>query len=620
MTGTGLLISAIIVLIVGAAITALVAKHRLASGYVAFFAALIAGVWVTQLAFAVLADGPVHSASPLLYFPWLNTALVFEVDQLSAVFLLITALSAVCSTLYSIRYMLIYEEYSLARYYPMLLLFFASILSVLSVHNLFFFIVFWEIMTLTSYALIVFAKHDPEVRQSAMIYFVVSQTAVVLMVIAVSVLYLHTPAHSFAIADFKQALATMMVAKPWLAHFCIGLFMVAAATKAGILPFGFWLPHAHPAAPSPFSAVLSGCMVKMGVYRALLVLAVMMPLSAATAVWGVLVALFGTASMVIGTLTALQQSDTKRLLAFHTIGQMGYIWLGIGVGAALLPTHPELAAFGFIAGLFHAINHSLFKGLLFFNAGAARYRTGTRDMDKAGGLMRIMPATTAMAIIASFSISGIPGFNGFASKWLIFESSLLAGFHMPLMVFLAIVAIFISAITLASFLKFLGLVFLGSLHIEPTVQRREVPASMIAAQAVPALFCVLFGVVPLLPIRYLYQAVAATLSSGPGLAFNALFGDSALNITLRTSPGGTVGAWGALMVLAALAGCLLLAYLISRIGRSQTRQVPVWLCGEEHPSAEVRYPVHSFLLPFRRYFKWLYPSVGIPKLPRFRRG
>jgi len=617
MTGADLLIAAIVVLVAGAVITALVARNRLATGYVAFFSALIASAFVTQLAFAVLTTGPVHSASPVLYIPCVNTALIFEIDQLSAVFLLITALSAVCSTLYSIRYMLIYDEYSLARYYPMLLLFFASIFALLSVHNLFFFVVFWEIMTLTSYALIVFEKRDAEVRQSAVIYFIVSQTAVVLMAIAVIILYLHTPTRSFAIEDFRQAIAALMIARPWLAHLCIGLFMVAAATKAGILPFGFWVPHAQPAAPSPFSAVMPGCMEKMGVYRCLLVLAVIMPLSAATVVWGVLVALFGTASMVIGTLTALQQSDTKRLLAFHAIGQMGYIWLAIGIGVAFLPTRPELAALALVAALFHAINHSAFKALLFLNAGAALYRTGTRDMDKAGGLMRIMPATAAMAIIASLAISGIPGFNGFASKWLIFESSLLAGFHMPLMVFLGIIAIFISAITLASFLKFLGLVFLGSLHVEQSVERREVPASMVAAQAILAVFCVLFGVVPLLPIKYLYRTVSTTLSAGHGLDFNAIFGDSILNISLRVPGSGAVGAWGPLMILAALAGCLLLAYLISRIGHSKIREVPVWLCGEDHPAEEVRYPVHSFLLPFRRYFKWLYPSVGIPKLPRF---
>ncbi len=616
MTGADLLIAAVVVLVAGAGVSALVARNRVVSGYVAFLSALVAGVWVTQLSFAVLASGPVHSATPLFSIPYLNTALTFEIDELGAIFLLLTALSAVCSTLYSIRYMLNYEEYSLARYYPMLLLFFASIFALLSVHNLFFFVVFWEIMTLTSYALVVFEKRDAEVRRSAVIYFVVSQAAVVLMIVAVVILYLHTPTRSFAIGDFKQALATLLMVQPWLAHVCIGLFMVAAATKAGILPFGFWLPYAHPAAPSPFSAVMSGCMVKMGVYRCLLVLAVMMPLSDATAVWGILVALFGTGSIIVGTFTALQQSDTKRLLAFSTIGQMGYIWLAIGVGAALLATHPELAALALIAALFHMVNHSAFKSLLFFNAGSALYRTGTRDMDKAGGLMRIMPATTATAVIAFLAISGVPGFSGFASKWLIFESSLLAGFHMPLMIFLGIIAIFVSAVTLAALLKFVGLVFLGNLRVEESVERRDVPWSMAIPQGVFAAFCVLFGIVPLLPLKYLYRTVSTALGTGDGLDFNALFGDSVLNISLSTPQGGTVGAWGPVMVLAAFAGCLLLAYLISRTGGSKMRDVPVWLCGEEHPLEEVAYPVHSFLLSFNRYFRWLYPSAGMPKPPR----
>ncbi len=616
MTGADLLIAGVVVLVAGAGITALVSRSRVISGYVAFLCALVAGVFVTQLSFAVLAGGPVHSASPVFNVPWVNTALIFEIDELSAVFLLLTALSAVCSTLYSIRYMLHYDEYSLARYYPMLLLFFASIFSLLSVHNLFFFVVFWEIMTLTSYALVVFEKRDAEVRRSAMIYFVVSQAAVVLMIVAVAILYYLTPTGSFAIGDFKQVLGMLLMSQPWLAHVCIGLFMVAAATKAGILPFGFWLPYAHPAAPSPFSAVMSGCMVKMGVYRCLLVLVVMMPPSGATAVWGILAALFGTASIVTGTFTALQQSDTKRLLAFSTIGQMGYIWLAMGVGAALLVTHPELAALALIAALFHTVNHSAFKSLLFFSAGSALYRTGTRDMEKAGGLMRIMPATAVTAIIGSLAISGIPGFNGFASKWLIFESSLLAGFQMPVMVFLGIAAIFISAVTLAVLLKFVGLVFLGDLRVAKSVERREVPWSMAVPQWVFAGFCVLFGVIPLLPLKYLHQTVSAALSLGPGVDFHALFGDSVFSVSLSTPQGGTVGAWGPAMILAAFAGCLLLAYLISRLGNSKLRDVPVWLCGEEHPVEEVTYPVHSFMLNFKRYFKWLYPSAGIPKPPR----
>ncbi|MGD9496195.1 MAG: complex I subunit 5 family protein, partial [Armatimonadota bacterium] len=453
MTGADLVIVAVVVLMAGAGITALTSRNRVVSGYVAFLCALVAAGYVTQVSLLVLADGPLQSASPLFTVPWVETSLTLEVDELGAVFLLLTALSAVCSTLYSIRYMPHHREYSVVRYYPMLLIFFASIFALLSVHNLFFFVAFWEAMTLTSYALVVFEKRDAEVRRAGLIYFVMSQAAVLLMIVAVAILHSHTPTGSFALADFRQVLATLAVSRPWLAHLCIGLFMVAAATKSGILPFGVWLPHAHPAAPSPFSAVMSGCMVKMGVYRCLLVLLVLMPLSGATAVWGVLAALFGVGSMVVGTFTALQQSDTKRLLAFHTIGQMGYIWLAIGVGVTLLATRPELAAVALIAALFHTVNHSAFKALLFFTAGSALYRTGTRDLDKAGGLMHIMPLTTVTAVVGSLSISGIPGFNGFASKWLIIQSSLLAGFQMPLMVFLGIVAVFISAITLASFVK-----------------------------------------------------------------------------------------------------------------------------------------------------------------------
>ncbi|MGD9498631.1 MAG: hypothetical protein AB7Y46_20220, partial [Armatimonadota bacterium] len=209
----------------------------------------------------------------------------------------------------------------------------------------------------------------------------------------------------------------------------------------------------------------------------------------------------------------------------------------------------------------------------------------------------------------------IPGFNGFASKWLIIQSSLLAGFQMPLMVFLGIVAVFISAITWASFVKFLGFLFLGPLRVEASVERRDVPWSMAVPQWVLAAFCVLFGVVPLLPLRYLHQTVATALSVGHGSSFHALFGDSVLNVSLSIGQHGIVGAWGPAMVLVAFAGCLLLAYLLSRLGGARVRDVPVWLCGGDYLPEQVTYRVHGFLLPVKRASRWLYPSAGASKPP-----
>ena len=612
MTGITLLTSALILLVVGAVLTALLSKSRLACGLVAFVTVLIASIWVTMTAWHALTVAPVKG-TVLLTIASLNSSLVFTVDGLSAIFLLVTSLVAVCATLYSIRYMRIYQRYSLVRYYPLLLLFFASVISVVSVHNMLFFLVFWEFMTLTSYVLVVFETDNPDAQRAGLRYFIATHIATVCMLLATVVLYARVG--SFDFAALQTAMGGLMGTSPALVHLLLGLFVIGFATKAGILPFGFWMPDAYPAAPTGASAAFVGTMCKLGVYGVIRVLTAFLPMSHMTTVWGIVIAVLGTISIFVGTITALQQSDSKRLLTFHAIGQTGYMWLAIGVGLALLRISPPVATVALLAGLFHVVNNALFKPLLFLNAGAAEYRTGTRDMDKAGGLMQIMPITAITAIVASLAIAGIPGLNGFVSKWLIFASSIVAGFEVPLFVFLAIVAIFISAVTLASFLKFLGMLFLGNLRVETEVERREVPVTMVVPQVVIGIFCVLFGVLPIIAMRPLHTAVSGILPWGYSPEFASLFGSSPLTVNLNIS-GASSGAWGAIVVLVAFAGCLLLAYFISRMGGAQTRKVPMWLCGEEHPFAEVRYPVHSFLLPFNRLFANIYPSIPMPRLPR----
>jgi len=612
MTGITLLTSALILLVVGAILTALLSKSRLACGLVAFVTVLIASIWVTMTAWQALTVAPVKG-TVLLTIASLNSSLVFTVDGLSAIFLLVTSLIAVCTTLYSIRYMRIYQRHSLVRYYPLLLLFFASVISVVSVHNMLFFLVFWEFMTLTSYVLVVFKTDNPDAQRAGLRYFIATHIATVCMLLATVVLY--TRVGSFDFAALQIAMSGLMGTSPALVHLLLGLFVIGFATKAGILPFGFWLPDAYPAAPTGASAAFAGTMTKLGVYGIVRVFMAFLPMSHYHSIWGIVIAVLGTVSIFVGTLTALQQIDSKRLLSFHIIGQVGYMWLAIGVGLALLRISPPLATVALLAGLFHVVNHACYKSLLFLNAGAGLYRTGTRNLDKAGGLMRIMPVTAATAIVASLSIAGVPPFSGFSSKWLIFASSIVGGFEIPLLVFLAIVAIFISAVTLASFLKFLGMLFLGRLDIGPEVARREVPVTMIIPQVVIGIFCILFGVLPIIAMRPLYTAVSGMLPGGYSPTFASLFGSSALTVNLNIS-GASSGAWGAIGVLIAFAGCLALAYFISRMGGAQTREVPMWLCGEEHPFAEVRYPVHSFLLPFNRLFANIYPSIPMPRLPR----
>jgi len=327
-------------------------------------------------------------------------------------------------------------------------------------------------------------------------------------------------------------------------------------------------------------------------------------------IWGIILALAGTGSLFAGNLTALRQTDTKRLMAFSTIGQIGYICLGLGAGVYCLHTYPALASIALAGALFHAVNHACFKSCLFLGAGSVLYRTGQRDMDKLGGLAGFMPYTTGTAAIASLSIAGVPPLNGFASKWLIIAGCILAGMRFPLFLVLGLIALFISLATLASFLSVLGSVFLGRADESAKVQ--EVPISMVVPQVVLAALCLLLGIFPQLALRFVGQAIeGATAIPVSGVFAGRIWGG------LLLTDGSPVAFWSPLAILATLAILALISYGIQRAGGAQVRSVPVWYCGEEHASAAVRYPASSFYLPFKHVFQGIYPigRVHVPKFP-----
>jgi len=259
------------------------------------------------------------------------------------------------------------------------------------------------------------------------------------------------------------------------------LFLLGCFVKAGVVPLHTWLPDAHPAAPSPVSAFLSGMMIKIGAYGIIRfifpILNFDLPATNFGEILSSLIMSIGVASMLIGVLLALLQTDVKRLLAYHSISQMGYVLLGIGLGTKL----------GLAGGLYHLVNHAMFKGLLFLCMGAVTYSTGTRKLDNLGGLWKRMPITTFTCIIAALAISGIPPFNGFASKTVLAEA--VANYNFILKFVMMVTA----ALTFASFLKLIGYTFFG----EPQKQLitvKEVPLLMLLPMIVLAILCVLLGI------------------------------------------------------------------------------------------------------------------------------
>jgi len=544
----------------------------------------------------------------ILSLPQLGSSLTLRIDPLSAIFLAIVAVIALLSTLYSIRYMEHYAHDKVAKFFPILLLCVASMTGVLVCTDFLFFLIFWESMTLTSYFLVTFESENAASQRAGLKYFIITHGATLCM--AAAALLLWRTSGSFSFDAIRQNLSAMLTARPFLANAIIFLFFLGFATKAGLLPMGDWLPDAHPVAPSGMSATLSGALVKLGIYGLVRLFCSFVVVSPSLKVWGIILALAGTGSLFVGTLTALQQTDTKRLMAFHTIGQIGYICLGLGVGAYCLVMYPALATIALAGAIFHAVNHACFKSCLFLDAGSVLYRTGERDMDKLGGLAAFMPYTTGTAAIASLSIAGVPPLNGFASKWLIVAGCLLAGMRFPLFLVLGLIALFISLATLASFLKVLGAVFLG--RADENLGIKEVPISMIVPQVVLAALCVLLGIFPQFVLRFIGHAIEG-LTAMPVAAVDA----SRMWGGLVLIDGSPVAFWSPLAMLTVLAVLALLSYGIQRAGGAQTRSVPVWYCGEEHAVATVRYPASSFYLPFKHAFQGIYPSgrVHVPKFP-----
>lgn len=602
----------ILILVAGSLVSLVLARWRKLCGWASF--AIMSGAAVS---IGLAAAGSLEGAqreSTLLSLPQLGSRLTLRIDPLSGIFLAIVVLVALLSTLYSVRYMEHYPRDGVAKFFPILLLCVASMIGVLVTADFFFFLICWESMTLTSYLLVTFESESAASQRAGLKYFIITHGATLCMVAAALLLW--RTSGSFSFDSIRQTLTALLSTQPLLTHFIIMLFFLGFATKAGVLPMGDWLPDAHPVAPSGMSATLSGALVKLGVYGLIRLFCSFIVLPAPLRIWGVMVASVGTISLFIGTLTALQQTDTKRLMAFHTIGQVGYVCLGLGVGAYCLDQYPTLAAIALAGAILHVVNHACFKSCLFLGAGSVLYRTGQRDMDRLGGLAASMPYTAGSTAIASLSIAGVPPFNGFTSKWLIIAGCLVSGMRFPLFMLFGLVALFISLATLASFLKVMGAVFLGQLDERRRVG--EAPVSMIVPQIVLAALCVLLGIFPQPMLRFVGQAIA-TVTGIPAAGVDATHTWGGILLT----NGPAVGFWSPIAILMALVVLALIAYGIERAGGARVRSVPVWYGGEEHPPSLVRYPASSFYLPFKHAFAGIYPrrALRAPNLPGpVRRG
>jgi hydrogenase-4 component B len=391
-----------------------------------------------------------------------------SLDELSAFFILVLGVVGLASSIYGIAYVKRYLGVESLKFYSLVYtLFLLSMYLVLVSSDLVLFIISWELMTITAFFLISFEKESEVARRAALKYLLMSYSGSGLIIMSLLVLYLLSGSTSFT--SLKG-----LTLDPTTQYLLMLLLTLGFGIKAALVPMHNWLPDAHPEAPSNVSALLSGFMIKTAVY---------------------------------GTSMALLQIDSKKLMAYSSVGQIGYVFLGVGGGLALYPNPLSIIALS--AGLFHVLNHAVLKGLLFLTAGSVIYRVGSRDLNILGGLARHMPTTFVSGLIASLSISGIPPLNGFVSKWLIIISLLLS--NNSILTVYASLAIFASALTLSTFMKYLSRTYLSSPNTRLS-NVRDVPLPMMTAQLFLAILCILLGVLPYIPLKLILR-VTTTITS-----------------------------------------------------------------------------------------------------------
>ncbi|MGC1390783.1 MAG: proton-conducting transporter membrane subunit [Bacteroidales bacterium] len=424
-------------------------------------------------------------------------------DGFNVIVVCIINLIGFLAAFYSISYI---KRYTAGNYfYALFCLMIGGMNGVVLSGDLFNIFVFLEISVISSYALVAFGVESNELEASFK-YQILGGLASFLILFGIGFIYWKTK--TLNIADIKAAFGSGSNKTTYL--FIEILILSGFGLKAAIIPFHAWLPDAHSSAPSPISAMLSGVFIKaVGIYVIIRLFFNMFSINESMAV---LITTLGTMSMVIGVFLAIGQWDIKRLLAYHSISQMGYVVMSVGMGMILISkgVRPEIASLAIAGGIFHLINHAAFKGLLFLNAGAIEYTIGTRNLKEMGGLSKSMPVTSATSFVASMSISGIPPFNGFFSKLIIIVAAIMAKFYL-----LAGLAVLVSIVTLASFLKFQRYAFHNKSDNSKNQNIREVPFPMVFSMVVLSIICVLLSLLVLPEIRHSILTPAIDILTDP---------------------------------------------------------------------------------------------------------
>ena len=530
-----------------------------------------------------------------LAWPAINGSFALRIDGLSGVFLLPAFVIAGAGLLYGSGYRPHAKDPVgsawIRTFYPVLV---AAICLVLTAANGVVFLVSWEIMALAGYFLVITEREKEETYQAGYIYLIATHTGTLALFGLFALLGESACLHLLPAAGSVASGSAMI----------FFLTLVGFGFKAGIMPLHIWLPGAHAAAPSHVSALMSGVMIKTGIYG---ILRIMSLFQTIPAWWGWLVLALGIVSGILGVVFAIAQHDIKRLLAYHSIENIGIILLGCG--AAMLGkscNQPAVALLGLGGALLHVVNHGLFKGLLFLSAGSMINAVGSRRLDRYGGLLSNMPVTGFFFLGGAVAICGLPPLNGFVSEWLVYLGLLRAGLSPTSGMSGAIVAVPGLALTgglaLLCFAKVFGLSFLGTARADRAVPR-EAGRSMLVAMGILFCCCLWIGILPKTVLPLLAGGLAVWTGGAPitaGETLQALAPAQSLTLT-------------ALFLFA----LLLMTHLLIRrkkntkktadanhVSPPGERSLPTWGCGFNQPLPRAQYTTSSFAAMITSLFRW----------------
>ncbi len=554
----------------------------------------LSGVFALIAGLAVLIGKGVITGQLPFGLPWLHWHVRF--DALSGFFFLIIGIAVCAVSLYGPGYVRGYKE----NEHPFAVLglftglFVAGMLLVLLADDAFMFMIAWELMSVASYFLVAFQHENSANRRAAFLYLLMAEVGALAIILSFGVLASFSDSFTF------DALREAKLSNAW-ASIAFVLALFGFGMKAGIVPVHVWLPEAHPVAPSHISGLMSGVMLKVALYG--LIRFCFDLLGDVHWQWGVVVLILGTVSALGGILYAMMQTNLKRLLAYSSVENIGIIFMVLGLSMIFMANgYPHLAALGFLAALFHAFNHALFKNLLFLGAGIIHHQTHELNIDMMGGLIKKMPQTSVLFLVGCMSISSLPLFNGFVSEWLAFQTALQVdvldnGVLRSLIPVSAAALALTAALAAACFVKVFGLIFLGQSRSRNSEKAHEVKhKGMLAGPVLLAGLCFFTGIFPGV-IIHLINSVSGQLLG------QTMPNDSALGWLWLAPVSARQASYSPpLVLIGALIAAGVCYWYLRRNPLTVMRRAETWDCGFGGLTPRMQYSSSAFTMPFRRIF------------------